>query len=84
MITQTSLMAYFDAKENLGDKQTNVLNAVMTLGKCLNQQVAKYLGWEINRVTGRMNELVKMNKVIEAGKSVNEFNRLVIVWKANI
>ena len=55
-VAQTSIFAYRNIKQ-LGDKQEQVFNAVKALGRATNEEIADYLGWQINRVTGRTNEL---------------------------
>ena len=81
---QTSLLAYFDAKENIGDNQNKVLTAIKVLGVCTDKQIASYLGWEINRVVPRRNELAspELGLIVEAGTTKNECNRTVITWQA--
>ena len=45
--------------------------------------IAKSLGWDINRVTGRITELVSKGKVITNGTYKDkETNRTVTLWKA--
>lgn len=56
MIAQTSLFAYNNIKR-LGAKQEEVFEAVRELGRATNEEIADHLGWAINRVTGRTNEL---------------------------
>ena len=44
--------------------------------------IAKALGWDINRVTGRVTELVNMGMVTTEGTYYdNETNRTVTLWK---
>ena len=45
--------------------------------------IAKYLGWDINRVTGRVTELVGLGMVTSDGTYKDkETNRTVTLWKA--
>ena len=45
--------------------------------------IAKALGWDINRVTGRVTELVGLGMVIADGTTYdNDTNRTVTLWKA--
>ena len=81
MVRQTSLLAYLDAKENIGSKQQTILNVIKDIGPCSDVQIAEHLGYEINRVTPRRGELFKMLRIEEAGKVKNKFNRLVMTWK---
>jgi DNA-binding MarR family transcriptional regulator len=79
---QTSLFAYEQAKDNLGEKQRQVLSAIRQIGKCTDKHIAAFLGWPINRVTPRRNELVESGHVIECGVVKNEYNRPVTLWSA--
>lgn len=79
-VAYTSKLAYASI-EDLGDKQYKVLMKIEELQPCSNTQIARALGWEINRVTGRVNELAKM-KFIECEKlGVNELGRSVKLWQ---
>lgn len=82
MYQQTSLLAYLDAKEKIGDKQQKVYDAIKKLGKCTDQQIASLLNWTINRVTPRRGELHHKGMVKESGIIKNEFNRPVMLWEA--
>ena len=77
---QTSLDAYENV--NLGLNQTFVLNTIKKFNYPLSDRnIANHLGWTINRVTGRRNELVKLGLIESAGTQKNEFNRSVHTWK---
>tara|TARA_R100000541_G_scaffold15337_4_gene24753 strand:+ start:743 stop:913 length:171 start_codon:yes stop_codon:yes gene_type:complete len=55
----------------------------MSKGKCTNRMIAKHLGWDINRVTGRITELVNLGMVTTSGTYKDqETNRTVTLWKA--
>jgi DNA-binding MarR family transcriptional regulator len=56
-VAQTSLWAYESQLKQLGEKQFKVYETLKHLGMANNQEVADYLGWPINKVTGRMSEL---------------------------
>tara|TARA_R100001244_G_scaffold116164_1_gene86180 strand:+ start:728 stop:994 length:267 start_codon:yes stop_codon:yes gene_type:complete len=50
-----------------------------------NRMIAKALGWDINRVTGRITELREKGLVIYAGDYKDkETNRTVNLWKPSI
>lgn len=66
MQSKTSLLAYIEVLENLGEKQLIVLQTIKKLGECNNKMIANELGWEINRVTGRVNELHKDGAIINS------------------
>lgn len=44
-----------------------VLSTIRKQGKITRQAVADHLGWEINRVTGRVRELLDQGKIKEDG-----------------
>lgn len=72
MIAGTSRAAYEQIKSKLGDKQQAVYDAVGELGVATNEQIAEYLDWPINRVTGRVTELKKMGFVDVEGITKNK------------
>ncbi len=82
---QTSLEAY---RQQLPKAPTNrqivlqVIKAAGFRGMC-NREIADALGWEINRVTGRVNELVAQG-LIEDGRIRRKYKSNVgaIVWVA--
>lgn len=78
----TSLDAYLNNLESLGSRQQTVLKAISTKDAICNQELAKMLGWEINRVTGRVKELREMGHVQEAYRDTYEATgRTVIFWQ---
>lgn len=77
----TSNIAYKSIYDSLGTNQQIVLRAIASLGECNNQQIARHLGWEINRVTPRVLELRDKNLVTEIKKDRDkETGRLCIFW----
>lgn len=79
-VADTSREAYANIK-NLSDKQQEVLEAIEVIGEATNYQIALYLRWEINRVTGRVTELRKLGKIELAGKRTGQFNVKAQVWR---
>ena len=78
MIRDTSMMAWRDltTTQKLGDRQQSVLNALQSVDNPITaKQVAKLLGWEINRVSGRITELLKLGAIEDAGVVFNESTR---------
>jgi len=61
-IQETSLLAYEEVKENLGEKQLTVLNALKKIQPATNSMIAKYLNLPINTITPRMHELRNQKK----------------------
>jgi len=64
-------------------KQQTVYGAIKTANPATNRNIAKVLGWDINRVTGRVTELVNKGMVTSNGTYYdNQTNRTVTLWKA--
>jgi hypothetical protein len=79
---QTSLPAYKEAKQNINNKQQDVLDAIEKLGVCCDHQIAEHLFWPINRVTPRRGELVDAGKIHIAFRGKDfETGRTVNFWK---
>lgn len=82
---QTSLTAYWnDVKPKLGEKQSKVLIAIEEIAPANDKQIAKHLGWPINCITGRRNELVKKKQIVEAYRAVDATGRKTIYWKPRL
>lgn len=81
-MNQKSLDAWKDIKDNVSKRQLEVLEAIVDLGTATNRMIARHLGWEINRVTGRVNELTNKGFVKVAGDYLDpETNKTVNMWK---
>lgn len=76
----TSRIAYESVQE-LGNKQMEVLEKIEEIQPCSNKDIAKALGWEINRVTGRVNELAKMGIIKSERVARNDIGRLEKLWE---
>jgi len=64
-------------------KQQTVYGAIKTTVPATNRMIAKSLGWDINRVTGRVTELVNKGMVTTNGTHKDkQTNRTVTLWKA--
>ena len=82
-IRKTQVKSLKALKPTIGMKQQTVYGAIKLLDKATNRMIAKYLGWDINRVTGRVTELVGLGMVTSDGTHKdNETNRTVTLWKA--
>ena len=81
-IRKTQVESLKKTKVNIGAKQKTVYAVILDKGMATNRMIAKELGWDINRVTGRVTELVSKGMVIANGtfKDV-ETNRTVTLWK---
>ena len=67
----------------IGMKQQTVYGAIKTTVPATNRMIAKALGWDINRVTGRVTELVNLGMVTSNGTYKDkQTNRTVTLWKA--
>lgn len=76
---QTSLFAYHsEVLPKLGDKQKAVYE-VLKSKDMTDMEIAKELGWQINCVTGRRGELVKLGLVKKIGICIQN-GRPAIVW----
>jgi len=77
----TEVSNFRNIQPHLGNTQRQVLEAIRLLGKCHNRQIAQFLGWEINRVTGRVRELNDKGRIREAGTmKAFDTNRTVTLW----
>src|ERR1035437_8405160 len=59
-LADTSLHAYALATQNLGAKQKQVLDALRFFPDATNAELARAIGWPVNRVTPRTGELIDM------------------------
>ena len=87
MTRQTQVDSLKQLKPKIGKRRQDVYNAIIHLNNSIhiaatNRMIAKHLGWDINRVTGRVTELVNLGMVTTNGthKDLNT-NRTVTVWK---
>lgn len=75
----TSLFAYItDVLPKLGDKQKVVFETLKSFNRT-DQEIANELGWPINCVNGRRNELVKKGLIKKVGIRIQN-GRPAIVW----
>lgn len=71
-VATTSKAAYEKIKSKLGKNQLIVYEAIKTLGRPTNEEIADFLGWPINCVTGRVTELRGFNMVGSEGLGTNK------------
>ena len=85
---QKSIDSYKElVKDNgLTRRQIQVLQILKDeIGQGTNRMIAKKLGWDINRVTGRVKELRSKGLIKYAGDFIDkETNRTVNLWKASV
>ena len=79
-LANTSLLAYSTIQE-LGNKQMEVFEKIVELQPCSNKTIAEALNWEINRVTGRVNELAKKGLIKSENVARNGNGRLEKLWE---
>ena len=80
---RTTQVSSLKKLKNLDGKRKTVYDIIKVKGKATNRMIAKALGWDINRVTGRVTELVNLGMVTSNGTHKdNETNRTVTLWKA--
>jgi DNA-binding MarR family transcriptional regulator len=85
---QKSIDSYKKLAEDNGltRRQVQVLQILKNeIGMGTNRMIAKKLGWDINRVTGRVKELRSKGFIKHAGDFEDkETNRTVNLWKASL
>jgi hypothetical protein len=82
MIEETSLLAYQEVLQTLGERQRLVLEALKYLKEADNLTISKYLNLPINTITPRIYEL-RMKKLVGVSKEDLSpvTHRKVIFWK---
>jgi len=80
---QTSLLAFREIKPKRHTAHEAIINLLeITVRPPTNSEIAKSLGWSINRVTPRVNELVKLGQVEDGGKKPCSITgRIVHCWR---
>ena len=81
-VQETSLRAYFDEViDKIGHNQLIVVKVLHNHGDLTNMEISNILGWSINRVTPRTNELRKMNIIVLKDKrDCTVTGRKAMVW----
>lgn len=83
MITDTSLDAYMSLDPmDISRSQAACLALIKKYPFISNRDIAKLLGWDINRVTPRTKELMDGGEIQRGGKKVDVLtNRAVYFWE---
>lgn len=82
VIQQTSLEAYKAILPELSDKQQTIFEVIAKHPNMSNHDIARFLNWEINTVTPRVNELREMGVVGYRGDKLDRTtNRNVMMWE---
>ena len=82
-VRQTSLEAYRELNYSgvLGKNQLIIYNTISTNPDITDLKIAQSLGFNINQVTGRRNELMKKGLVESTQKVLSPTGRTVHAWK---
>jgi hypothetical protein len=81
MIQETTLEAYKIIKPELGELQKVVYQTIVMNPGMSNHDIARFLHWEINRVTPRVKELRDKGIVICGGTKQDRItNKKVMMW----
>ena len=83
MAADTQIAAWMDLQGALPNCQAKVLDVIRSF-PCSSWDVAAALGLPINRVSGRITELVEQGKVMNSGRrTINPLSgKRVIVWQS--
>jgi len=82
MIRTTQVNSLKQLKPTLSTKRQAVYNVIKYLKPATNRNIAKHLQWDINRVTGRVTELVNLGMVTSNGTYKDkQTNRTVTLWE---
>ena len=83
LVRKTQVDSLKKLQPTIGIKQKTVYGVIKSKGKVTNRMIAKHLGWDINRVTGRVTELVSLGMVTANGTHKDkQTNRTVTLWEA--
>lgn len=82
-IRATQVNSLKKLQPTVGKKQKTVYGVIKHHSPTTNRNIAHVLGWEINRVTGRVTELVNKGMVKASGTIFDKnTNRTVTTWEA--
>lgn len=80
-VTDSSREAY-ETIQNLSEKRKAVYKAIKRLKDCCDLDIATYLGWPINRVTGRRYELEDKGLIESTGKRLSRYSNVAVYhWR---
>lgn len=74
--------SYAKLVPTLSEKRASVYWALRSLNRATAQQIADKLQYGVNRITGRLDELMKAGLVIEDGRKLNPSGRNVTAYRA--
>jgi|TARA_R110002124_G_scaffold137834_1_gene300819 DNA-binding MarR family transcriptional regulator len=67
-----------------GAARIEVLKVIKEQGPITRQDIGAALGWEINRVTGRVRELLDKNNIIESGDDTSHSKKRGLLWPISL
>jgi hypothetical protein len=79
---QPTSKAAYTSLTDIGQRQTDVLRAIRTLGTACNQRIADYLSIPVNQVTGRVFELRRLGLVVEDHRGLWPATGRMVIWWA--
>ena len=83
MIQKTSLESFVKSIPKFETKRKQIYRVIEQCPGCSNNDIARFLGWEINTVTPRVKELRDKNLVKFCRLKYDPLtNRTVIAWKS--
>jgi len=86
MVNQLKLDSFEIVHPELGKRQAQIMWAIHEMSKLniptSNLQISKFLGLGVNQVTGRTNELEKLNRIYSIGRQFDGLSRVQVnIWK---
>lgn len=84
MIHSNSKEAMASIAPVTGQARIEVLRVIKEKCPITRQDISAALGWEINRVTGRVSELLKKNKIVEAGNDTSNRVKRGLLWPTSL
>ena len=60
-----SLDTYYETIDSLSDRRAQVLKTIKSRYPITRQEVSEVMGWKINRITGRVCELIDLGLVVD-------------------
>lgn len=80
-VQDTSIFTFQNIQHTLGEKQALIIKSLQFKGATTNLELSVHLGWPINQVTPRTNELVKKGIVKMSSKRECKISgRMAIAW----
>jgi len=84
MIHSNSREAMASIAPVTGQARIEVLRVIKEKAPITRQDIGAALGWEINRVTGRVRELLDKNNIIESGNDTSNRVKRGLLWPTSL